>query len=134
MKRRYTVLFFVALSPLIGLSWLAAQWDLSVWSLIRGVGMFGMLLAAAAAGYALVTKRNDKLWAIVAAVASVPNALQMFDVFSALRWLMDDRVGVAILLISLGSIATLATAIVVSVLPPPRPPQDPQVAPARVVD
>ena len=134
MKRRYTVLFFVALSPLIGCSWLAAQWEMSMWSMIRGIGMFGMLVAAAAAAWALVGKRNDKTWAVIAAVASVPNALQMLDVFGAVRYLMDDLVGVAILLISLGSIGTLGTAITISVLPQPRPPQEPQVAPARVVD
>jgi len=137
MKRRYTILFFVALSPLIGWSWLAAQWNTSMWNMANGIGIFGMLAAAVVAGYALVAKRNEKGWAVITAVASLPYAAQMLSLVGNVSFFMDmlgDTAGVAILLISFGTIATLVTAIVVAVLPPPRPPQDPQVAPARVVD
>jgi hypothetical protein len=132
MKRRYTVLFFVALSPLIGLSWFAAQYNTSIW-MFRSLGIYGLIVAAIAGLYALVRHSTSKGPAIVAAVASALMTLQTLPHIAAyLRVALD--LGWPLLIAILGTPATFATALAISVLPLPAPPKDPQVAPARVVD
>lgn len=131
MKRRWTILFFIALSPLIGLSWLASKIGFSMWDTFN-LGMLGLLVAAAASCYAAIRAVPTKWPAIVTLVASLPmfrDVMRVVDMIGeVVRWF-----GPSFVLICIGSIATTVTSAVLLVLAPPKPPSDP-VAPARVVD
>jgi hypothetical protein len=132
MKRRYTILFFVALSPLIGLSWLATTIGFSMWAM-RGIGLFGMILAAIIAGFAMVRNVDVRWPAGVVALVSLPNASEMLRVVGQLGDLLT-LLGASLVLVVVGSLATVASALAIALLPKPPPRAEPQVAPARVVD
>lgn len=130
MKRRYTILFFVALSPLIGLSWFAAQYDTSVW-MFRSLGMYGLILAAGAAAYALIRRVTTKTPAVVAAVGSALLTLQtVAHFFDYLRFAAD--LGFPLALAVIGTPATFVTAVAIAVMKPPV--ERSSIAAARVVD
>lgn len=130
LKRRYTILFFVALSPLIGLSWFAAQYNTSVW-MFRSVGMYGLIVAALAAGYALVRRVANKNPAIIAAVGSALLTVQTVPhFFDYLRFATD--LGFPLALAIVGTPATFGTALAIAIMKPPA--ERPRIAAARVVD
>lgn len=132
MKRRYTILFYIALSPLIGLSWLGSRIGVSIWGMFN-ISLLGMLVAATAAGIAAKLAIQTKSPAIVAGVASIPMALEMLKIGASLTRMLDF-IGPSLILIVFGSIATFVASWAIAVLAVPPPPRDPQVAPARVVD
>ncbi len=130
MKRRYTVLFLVALSPLIGLSWFAAQFNVSVW-ITGSISMYGLIGAAAAALYALLRRSTTKIPAVVAFVASLPMAVQLTP-FMASHLAAAFDYGPPLAITIVGAPVTCVTALCVALLPAPASPREPQVAPARV--
>ena len=132
MKRRYTILFFLALSPLVGLSWLASTVGFPLWS-TRSFGLVGMILAAVIAGVAMVRNANARWPAGVAAVALLPNTVDMLRIVGQVADFVKF-LGASLVLIVFGSLAAVVTAIVIAVLPVPPPPREPQVAPARIIE
>ncbi len=131
MKRRYTILFFIALSPLIGMSWLGSTLGFSMWSM--HLGTIGMVVGAAAAGYAAFCATTRKWPAVLALVTTLPMLPGDIQALGDLGYFMET-IGLSIVLVFVGSLATAVAALVVTVLPVPPLPREPQVAPARVVD
>jgi len=132
VKRRWTILFFIALSPLIGLSWMASKVGFSLFDTFN-IGLFGLMVSAAVAGFAAVRSVPRKWPAIVALVASLPmfrDSLRVIDMLGAVL----KYFGPSFPIVVFGSLATTVTALVMCFLKPPAPPKDPAVAPARVVD
>lgn len=132
MKVRWTILFYSTLAALIGVSWLAHNFHISLISLVSA-SILGMLVGCGVAFYAMVKNVPEKWPAAIVLVCASPMALD------TLQWIDDmpllfRLVGFSIVLMGLGAVATAATAVAILALKPPAPPREPPVAPARVVD
>jgi hypothetical protein len=131
MKRRWSLLFWLSLSPLIGLSWFASTIGVGTTQFVdwRTVGM---IAATVVAFVAMTRKIEDKWPAVTALVASVPFGFQALRVLPDLVMLVRTF-GFSLAVMVAGSLATIACAIWILAAPPPAP-RPPPIAPARVVD
>ena len=132
MKLRWTLLFYSTLAALIGVSWIAHNLTINLFSMMT-VSVIGMLAGCGVAFYAMTKNVPEKWPAAIVLVCASPMALDVF------QWIGDVAVlirfmGLPILVMALGAIATATASTAILVMKPPTPPREPQVAPARVVD
>ena len=132
VKRRWSLLFWLSLTTLIGVSWLASTFGMDMMSLLT-VGMIGAVAAAIVAFFAMIRNVQQKWPAAVVLICAGPFGLDTIRALTDIAMLVNV-IGVSILLVVLGNLGTIAYAIVVLASRPPAPPPAPPVAPARVVD
>jgi hypothetical protein len=132
MKRRWTILFYLALAMLIGMSWLASKFGMGMMQLMN-VGLAGAIAAAIVAFVAMVNNIDSKWPAVVVVICSLPFAAD------AVRLLPDivlvvEYFGPSALVVVFGNLATIAFGLAVLIARRPPPQEPPPVAPARIVD
>ena len=132
MKRRWSVLFWCSLAALIGVSWLAARFGMSLTSMMS-IGLIGMICACAIAFFAMVRAIPAKWPAALVLVGAAPATIDMGRLLPHMTLIVRYFGGAGVLLVT-GTLATTLSALVILAAKPPPPPEPPPVAPARVVD
>jgi len=117
---RWQLLFWAALLSLVGVSWLAHDWGISLWSWLN-VQLVGMIGASGFAFFALATRARVKWPAAAALVCASPMTVEMLRAATAIAPILAE-LGLPGILIVIGPLLTTTTAIWILVrsVPPPR--------------
>jgi hypothetical protein len=132
--KRWSILFWSALSSLVGMSWLARSFGVPLSALVSAA-LLGMIGACTVAFFAMIRKVPYKWPAAVALVLAGPMALEFIRTLPQIPDILHYfGFSFPFLLVLAGTAVTVVSAIVILAAQPPTPPPPPQVPSARVVD
>ncbi len=132
MKPRWTILFWCTLASLVGTSWMASRFGVSM-SVFLNVQWGGLLAAAVVAFVAMIRVSEAKWPAALILLLVAPIGLEVLRALPDLG-VVIDFIGVPGVVMLVGVIATAVAAVWILVAAVPSPPPPPPVPEARVVD